>query len=661
MHHHYTNALINETSPYLLQHAHNPVNWMGWHPEAFEKAKKENKLVIISIGYSACHWCHVMEHESFEDTGVAQIMNDHFICVKVDREERPDVDQVYMDAVQLISGGGGWPLNAVALPDGRPIYAGTYYPKENWKKVLLYFVDYWQNHRDEALERATEITQGIKITDTIAQKENAVFAAADRTAIFSKFDASIDYELGGRRGAPKFPMPVNYQYLLQNYFYAKNERALKAVIVTLDNMMNGGIYDQVGGGFARYSTDSAWIIPHFEKMLYDNAQLVSLYANAYRLTKNPRYKQVVEETLAFIERELSDASGGFYSALDADSEGEEGKFYVWSYEELVKLLGPDFEEFAKVFKVSKHGNFEGKNNLVREPAAKVDDAKLKLWKAKLLAERSKRVRPRLDDKVLTSWNALMLKGYVDAYTAFGDVQYLDKALKNANFIKQNMLQSDFSLKRNYKNGKSNINGFLDDYSFTCEAFLALYQSTFDEQWLKLADSIAAYTIQHFYNLSNGMFFYTSVTDAPLIARKTESSDNVIPASNSSMAKVLYQLGMLHDNADYINKAKRAVMNLKENMLNYPSYYANWAMLMDNFIDEPYEVAFVGKDALKLSQSFGEHYLPNCIVLGSIKESTLPLLEMKYKVNETLIYVCKNKSCKLPVKSVEEAISQVTGK
>ena len=654
----YTNDLINETSPYLLQHAHNPVHWTGWHDAAFKKAKAEDKLVIVSIGYSACHWCHVMEHESFEDTGVAAIMNGHFICIKVDREERPDVDQIYMDAVQLISGRGGWPLNAIVLPDGRPVYAGTYYPKENWKQVLIYFVDYWKNHRAEALQRADEITRGIQVTDTITAKPETPFVAADRTAVFAKIDGTIDYEKGGRKGAPKFPMPVVYKYLLRNYYYTHQSKALEAVKVTLDNMMNGGIYDQVGGGFARYSVDGDWEIPHFEKMLYDNAQLVSLYAEAYQVTKNERYRQVVDETYEFIERELSDASGGFYAALDADSEGEEGKFYVWTYEELKALLGADFDLFSKVYDISTHGNFEGRNNLVRRPGIHAPDIKITEWRKKLLTERSKRIRPRLDDKILTSWNALMLNGYIDAYKAFGEKRFLDRALKNAEFIKANMLQPDYSLKRNYKNGKANISGFLDDYSFTCEAFIALYQVTLNEKWLQLADSIAQHTIQHFSNLSNGMFFYTSTNDDPLIARKTESSDNVIPASNSSMALALYRLGLLLDKSDYIQRTKRVLTNVKDNVFGHPTYYANWAVLMDWWIAEPYEVAISGPDALALSGELNKHFLPDCLFMGSTHPSGVPLLQEKYKPGQTLIHVCQNKTCQLPVTSAAEALKQV---
>ncbi len=656
--HQHSNKLIEETSPYLLQHAHNPVDWRAWNEEAWLRSKTENKLVIISIGYSACHWCHVMEHESFEDEVVAKLMNTNFVCIKVDREERPDVDQIYMDAVQLITGRGGWPLNAIALPDGRPIYAGTYFPKENWKQVLQYFTDYWKNNKDEAFKRAEEITNGIRQMDSFNHQSSIInFQSENRKIIFSKFDSLWDYEKGGRRGAPKFPMPVNMQYLLRNFFYTKNEKALNAVTVTLDNMMNGGIYDQVGGGFARYSVDGEWEIPHFEKMLYDNAQLVSLYAEVFQITKNERYKEVVHETLDFIERELSDESGGFYSALDADSEGVEGKFYVWTYDELKKILGKDFADFCKVFVVSETGNFEGENNLVRSPKSEVRSLKKILeWKSKLLQERAKRVRPGLDDKVLTSWNALMLKGYCDAYKVFGEERYLSRALQCAAFFKTKMIQSDFSINRNFKNGRVTISGFLDDYSFTCEALLAVYEITFDEKWLLLSKNIADYVIQHFFNANTGMFFYTSINDVPLIARKTETSDNVIPASNSSMAKVLFQLGTIFAQNDYIEKAERALLNMHENVLSHPSFYANWAMLADWFIAEPFQIAIRGDNAHEVRKQCTNYFLPNCLFLGSTSAVTsVPLLEGKHVKGDTLIYVCENKTCQLPVRSAEEAL------
>lgn len=662
--HKHTNKLNEETSPYLLQHAHNPVEWQAWNDEAWLQAKQENKPVIISIGYSACHWCHVMEHESFEDEAVAKMMNESFICIKVDREERPDVDQIYMDAVQLITGRGGWPLNAIALPDGRPIYAGTYFPKENWKQVLQYFTDYWKNQKEEAFKRAEEITNGIRQMDSFENKteiRNTKYEL-ERSTVFTKFDSLWDYEKGGRRGAPKFPMPVNMQYLLRNYFYTKNEKALQAVTVTLDNMMNGGIYDQIGGGFARYSVDGDWEIPHFEKMLYDNAQLVSLYAEAFQLTKNERYKEVVFETLDFIERELSDESGGFYSALDADSEGVEGKFYVWTYNDLKKIFGSEFIEFCQVFVVSETGNFEGGNNLMRSPKSEVRSLKkIQEYKTKLLHERASRVRPSLDDKILTAWNALMLKGYCDAYKVFGEERFLTRALKCAEFLKTKMVQENFSVNRNFKNGRVTISGFLDDYSFTCEALLAVYEITFDEKWLLLTKNIADYVIQHFFNANTGLFFYTSINDVPLIARKTETSDNVIPASNSSMAKVLFQLGTIFDQNDYIEKAKRASANMRENVITHPSFYANWAILADWLIDEPFQIAIAGENAHELRKQFSNHFLPNCLFLGcSVEATSVPLLKEKHVKDETLIYLCQNKTCQLPKHWIIEILKSVGG-
>ena len=709
--HPYTNDLVHETSPYLLQHAHNPVNWRPWGDKAWSKARAEDKLVIVSIGYSACHWCHVMEHESFEDTVVARIMNDHFVSIKVDREERPDVDQIYMDAVQIITGHGGWPLNAICLPDGRPIYAGTYFQKENWKQVLLYMTDYFKNNRDEVMERATEITKGIKVMDTIPFVKDTTFHEGERATMFSKIDSVWDYELGGRRGAPKFPMPVTMQYLLQNYHYTKNEKALQAVTVTLDNMMAGGICDHVGGGFARYSVDGEWTIPHFEKMLYDNAQLVSLYSQAYQITKNEGYKHVVYETIGYIEREMTDTSGGIYSALDADSEGEEGKFYVWTYNELKEILGKDFEAFSKYYDVTKEGNFEhGKINLRnRRPpnpprglqynSDSVLNPPLGVWGLKLLEVRSKRVRPGLDDKVLTSWNALMVKGYTDAYNAFGDEEFLAAAIRSATFIRNNCIKKDHSINRSYKNaaqdlldlydngiagnkntdrnlknsldyriegqlhsrkGKSSINGFLDDYSFTIEAFIALYQATYDEAWLNEAKHLADHAIQHFYSAEKGVFFYTSINDDPLIARKSETSDNVIPSSNSSIAKGLFQLGHYYENDNYLRISRQQIMNMKEYAMTHTAFYANWAILMDWFITEPYEIAIVGEKASELRKEFSSHYLPSCIWSGTVNNSSLPLLRDKIKNGETWIYVCRNKTCGLPVKTVGEALRQLKG-
>ena len=434
--HKYTNDLINETSPYLLQHAHNPVNWKAWNPETLELAKKENKLIIVSIGYSSCHWCHVMEHESFEDEEVAAIMNEHFISIKIDREERPDIDQVYMNAVQLLTGRGGWPLNCITLPDGRPIWGGTYFPKENWKSALNQISKVYAETPEKAIEYAEKLTEGVKKSDlvTINTKE-AKFTLNDLQLAVSNWKQRIDFDLGGNKSAPKFPMPNNYQFLLRYAIQSGDQEILNFVNTSLTKMAQGGIYDQIGGGFARYSTDVKWHVPHFEKMLYDNGQLVSLYAEAYQATKNNLYKKTVFQTLEFIERELMDEEGVFYSSLDADSttktgELEEGAFYVWTEADLKSILDTDYELFSAYYNINNYGYWEHDNyvlikNETDEAFAKNHsisinalDKKVTSWQKLLLKERAKKDQPRLDDKSLTSWNALMLKGYVDAYKVF---------------------------------------------------------------------------------------------------------------------------------------------------------------------------------------------------------------------------------------------------
>ncbi len=667
----YTNQLINESSPYLLQHAHNPVNWYPWGKEALTKAKEENKLIIVSIGYAACHWCHVMEHESFEDEEVAAFMNENFISIKVDREERPDIDQIYMSAVQLITGQGGWPLNCIALPDGRPIYGGTYFPKEQWLQVLEQVSNFVKQNPEKTENQARSLTQGVKSNELITlNTEKPDFELTDLNTIFSNWEKNIDYKNGGTFGAPKFPLPIGYQFLLHYNYLSNNEDALKAVTSTLDKMAMGGIYDQVGGGFARYSVDDVWKVPHFEKMLYDNAQLVSLYSTAYQKTKDPNYKTIVEETLEFVKRELTSPEGGFYSSLDADSEDEEGKFYVWKYEELQELLRKEAELIIDYYNVTKEGNWEhGKNILLRSQKEKalpnkynISETELskrvKEAKEILLKEREKRIRPGLDDKILTSWNGLMLKAYVDAYKALGNQIYLDEALKSAEFINSKMINKDYRLYRNYKNGNATINAFLDDYAFTISALIELYQSTFDEKWLTIAHELLIYAFNHFYNYTTGMFYYTSDIDPELIARKMELTDNVIPASNSEMAKNMFLLGKYFFKDEYIQRAEKILNNIKPNTFKNGAYFANWDILMAWFIREPYEVAILGNDYESILKEFGQHYLPNVIFLGGKNEGSLSLLQNKLVKGQTTIYVCQNKTCKLPVTEVNRALKQI---
>lgn len=668
--HKHTNNLINETSPYLLQHAHNPVNWYAWGEEALEKAKAENKLLLISVGYSACHWCHVMEHESFEDEEVAKIMNDNFICIKVDREERPDIDQIYMNAVQLMTRRGGWPLNCFALPTGEPFYGGTYFPKNQWLQILENVANEYKVAPQKVMEYAEKLTQGIKTSEMLPMiKDNTPFSMDVLDAGVVRIKKQFDYVEGGGDHAPKFPMPNNYQFLLQYYYHTKDKDVLDVVELTLDKMAYGGIYDQIGGGFARYSTDKYWKAPHFEKMLYDNGQLVSLYSDAYQLTKKPLYKHVVYQTLQYIEREMTAKNGAFYSSLDADSEGEEGKFYVWSKEELEEVLKDDYPFVKEYYNVNSTGKWEGHYILLRKKddakIAKsfnlsVEDVKKKIDKINkiLLKERANRVRPGLDDKTLTSWNALMLKGYVDAYNVFGEEKFLKAAIKNANFIVSTQIRKDGGLNHNYKNGISNIDGYLEDYSFTTEALIALYQATFDEKWLEYAKQLTDYTITHFYDPETGFFFFTSNKAKGLVARKMELSDNVIPASNSSMAKSLFLLGEIYYNKDYTKKSKQMLKNIEAQISQYISGYSNWGILMLNNVKPFYEVAISGKKAHSKKQTLNENYIPNKLIIGSIKESNLPLLEMKQVNGKTMIYVCYNKACQKPVEEVSEALEQI---
>jgi len=668
-----TNHLAKESSPYLLQHMYNPVDWYPWNDEALEKAKKEDKMLLISVGYSACHWCHVMEHESFEDSLVAKVMNENFVCIKVDREERPDVDDVYMTACHMATGKScGWPLNAFALPDGRPVWAGTYFPKKNWLEILDYFTKLRTDEPEKLEEYAVQLTEGLKSSEGInINTGDQNFNRSELDAIASKFLKNIDFEEGGRKGAPKFPMPNNYEFLLAYHHLSNNSRALEAVNTTLEKMAMGGIYDQLGGGFARYSVDGVWLAPHFEKMLYDNGQLVSLYSNAFALSKNPLYEKTVRQTLDFIKRELTDKSGGFYSSLDADSEGEEGKFYVWTKDEIDVVLTDEKvnKVFCDYYEISSKGNWEHHKNILHRKSSTKSVAKkqkisekelvsiIKGAEEKLFAARAKRIRPGLDDKVLTSWNALMLKGYVDAYKTFGDEEYLNTAIANANFITNEMMQSDARLNRNYKNGKSVINAFLDDYALTIDAFTSLYQATLDEQWLNKAKRLADYAIAHFQNKENGMFNYTSDLDPPLVARKMEVADNVIPGSNSSMARALFGLGTYLYNTTYTDKAKEMMHNVSETLTtsDQPNFYSNWCSLYMSLAQPPYEIAIIGDDYKPLHKEMMGHYLPNALLLGGKTEGGLDLLKNKLQDGETMIYVCQNKVCKFPVQEVDKAL------
>jgi len=675
-HHKYTNDLIKETSPYLLQHAHNPVNWKAWNQETLNKAKTENKLIIISVGYSACHWCHVMEQESFENEAVAKLMNDNFISIKVDREERPDIDQIYMNAVQLMTGQGGWPLNCIALPDGRPIFGGTYFTKEEWTKALTEISDLYKKDPKKASEYADKLVSGIQKSQLIeVNTAKADFQNADVAAAVKLWQKQFDNIEGGLQGETKFPMPASLQFLLRYGTQNKDQAIQKQVHTTLTKMANGGIYDAVGGGFSRYTTDSKWHIPHFEKMLYDNAQLVSLYADAYLASKNELYKKRVVETLNFVESELMAANGAFYSSLDADSKNknnklEEGAYYVWKKEELQTLLKSDFALFQKYFNVNEKGLWENENyvlftsqsdqefaiqNKLTLPALEV---KIKNWKQILATARSKRAKPHLDDKTLTSWNALMIKGYVSAYRAFKNPHYKEIALKNANFIVNNQIQKGGSLNHSYKEGKSSISGFSEDYATVGDAFISLYQITLDEKWLTKSKQVTDYALAHFWDKKSNLFYFTSNASANLIARKMEIADNVIPSSNSILAHNLFLLGHYYSNENYSEIAQKMLNNVKVDALQSPTEYYNWLDLMLNYTSDYYEVAISGKEAFAKTSQLQSYYLPNILIAGATKESKLPLLQDRYTDDETYVYVCVNKACKMPERDVAIAVNKI---
>ncbi|MEO6905189.1 MAG: thioredoxin domain-containing protein, partial [Ginsengibacter sp.] len=625
-----SNSLINETSPYLLQHADNPVNWFAWNPETLAKAKQGNKMLLISIGYAACHWCHVMAHESFEKDEVARVMNENFICIKVDREERPDVDQVYMNAAYLINGNGGWPLNALAMPDGKPFFAGTYFPKENWIKLLEYFIQVYNSEPEKLIEQAENLSKGIRDIEHVPMNTNSVsFNENDLNKMFFLFQKKIDFERGGTKGAMKFAMPSIWEFLLQYHFFSKNNEALNAVEITLNNMAKGGIYDQIGGGFSRYATDSKWHVPHFEKMLYDNAQLVSLYSHAFQVTKNPLYKKVVYETLDFITRELTSKEGGFYSSLDADSEGEEGKYYVWSEKEIKRVLKDDAIFYSDYYGISQSGNWEDDKNIPDINYGKIDFAvneqiteKLNLLNKKLFEVRETRIRPATDDKILTSWDTLMVKGFIDAYKTFGEESFLNSAKRNLDFLLKNVCAENNSLFRNYKNGKVTIPGFLDDYAFMISALIAYYEVSFDESFLQKAKAFTEYVNLHFLDKESGMFLYTDDQHSNLIARKMEVTDNVIPSSNSEMAKNLFFLSLYFDKKDYEEKSAQLVKNVSNDLMKNLGYYSNWAQGMLLQIYPEIELVIVGKDWKEKLSSLQKNYLPNAIYSGGENEGTL---------------------------------------
>lgn len=666
------NHLGNETSPYLLQHAYNPVHWYPWGDEAFEKAKSENKPVLLSIGYSSCHWCHVMAHESFENDSIADIMNEHFVNIKLDREERPDIDNIYMDAVQAMGMNGGWPLNVFLTPDQKPFYGGTYFPPAQWANLLQSIHDAYQT-KYEALENSAE-----KLASTLQTSEYAKYGLSSSVNIPSTVDlAHVSQELskkfdtlwGGIKKAPKFPMPSLWNYLLMYGHLAHKQDITDHVLFTLDKIAEGGIYDQIGGGFARYSVDGEWHVPHFEKMLYDNGQLMALYAEAYKLTGKANYKHIILGVAEWLQREMVDVDGGFYSALDADSEGEEGKYYVWAYEELKDLLGGDLSIYAEYYDISRNGNWEHGKNVLRiaedltELAKSRNSTPQDAWETissinkKLLGIREKRIRPSMDTKKLTGWNGLMLQGLCKAYQAIGDATIEQLARDNARFLATQMKLEGGALRRIL--GKEQP-GFLEDYAAVIEAFITYYETFYEPGFLLEADRLVRICMEQFYDEDEVSFFYTASGSEALIARKKELFDNVIPSSNSMMAINLHRLGTLLDKPEYRSLSQAMMERVSKLMSQEIEYLSNWGTASLWMSTPTKEVLVIGDQFTKMSSSIQRHYHPNAVFMASAHgNKQLSLMAEKYPLNgQTTIFVCEDKTCKQPVHDVHSALQQM---
>ena len=669
------NNLKNESSPYLLQHVQNPVNWNPWNKEYLNQAEKENKLVIISIGYASCHWCHVMERESFQDSLVANLMNDNFISIKVDREERPDIDQVYMNAIQLINGSGGWPLNVVTLPDGRPIWGGTYFKKEQWMSALKQISDMYEKEPEKFVSYANKVQEGINMLNIIESETNS-FDLINLDKYSKNLTNKIDDEMGGFQGAPKFMMPNNLNFLLRYSHQQENKITKSNVLNSLNMMAFGGIFDHVDGGFSRYSIDEKWHVPHFEKMLYDNGQLMSLYSNGYKIAKDNLYKEIVYKIHEYINSEMKDKKGGFYSSLDADSKMEdgsyiEGEYYTWSKSELKNLIGDDFDLFSSYYNVNDYGYWEEEKKYILIKT-KSDEEFIKLhnlnkatlknmrdkWITKLKKARNKKNKPSLDYKIITSWNGLMISGYVDAYKAFNDEIFKIEAINACEFIYTNLNKNDGGLFHNYVKGEAKVNGYLEDYATVIQASLDLYEITLDQLWLERALDLSEYVIENFSDENSNLFFFTSKDDEDLISRSIEFRDNVIPSSNSIMAKNIFKLYHYFDKKEYYERAEKMSLTVSSEFEDYPSSYSNWFDLIYNFKSNYYEVAIVGEAALSQLEKLNSKYIPNILIVGSESDNNLPLLKNRFVEGKTLIYVCVNRVCKLPTESLEESISMI---
>lgn len=685
------NRLVHESSPYLLQHAHNPVDWYPWGDEALERAKRDDKPILVSIGYAACHWCHVMERESFEDADIAAFMNAHFINIKIDREERPDLDHIYMDAVQSMTGSGGWPLNVFLTPTLEPFYGGTYYPprplpqRASWQQILEAVARAFADKREQVQQQAAQLTQHLQQANafgTRAQTEaDQLFTDSSIMDAVNNILKTADREWGGFGRPPKFPQTFTIQFLLRSAWYKAKagndvagdimDDARKQALLSIDRMIGGGIYDQLGGGLARYATDREWLIPHFEKMLYDNALLLMLLSEAYQLTGYNRYRQAMNGIIGFVERELMHPLKGFYSALDADSEGEEGKYYVWSRKEVEECLGADAELFCQYYSITHDGNWEGKNILwvAKEPESfaqqynlKVDELSHRLEKSRrlLLATREARVRPLLDDKVLLGWNALMNTALSKAYAATGEESWREMAIDNMRFLLDHCRAGEnFRMYHSWKEGKAKVPAFLDDYAWLQEALIQLAEISGDHQYLRQADELMRRVLEDFSEEESGLFFYTARGQKDIIVRKKEVYDGATPSGNAVMAHNLHRLGILLDRPEWKERSSKMLLSLGQALIRYPGSFGCWNRLLLEKVAGTAEIALVGKDYPRHLAQLLKEFFPHRVIMATFEpDPTFPLLHGKEEGDTISIYVCRNFACESPVTSTEAAISLI---
>ena len=680
------NRLIHESSPYLRQHANNPVDWYPWGAEALERAVQEDKPILLSVGYSACHWCHVMERESFEDPGIASLMNEHFVSIKVDREERPDIDSIYMGAVQAMTGQGGWPMTVFLTPDGKPFYGGTYFPPEergglpSFPRVVTTMAEVYRNRRGDVVNTTNQLITHMR---QMTRSAPGIEPLTDDIMVEAALELrkQFDDKYGGFGLQPKFPQPMTLEFLLRHYLRTEDPSVLEMVELTLDQMARGGIYDQLGGGFHRYSTDTYWLVPHFEKMLYDNALLARLYLHAFQVTGRPMYRRMVEETLDYVVREMTSPEGGFYSAQDADSEGEEGKFFVWRPEEIVEVLGVEDGKLVNDYHgVTIHGNFEGRSILhvptplpdfARNAGMDIDalEQRLQEARAKLMERRASRIAPERDDKALTSWNGLMLAAFAEAAVVLDRDDYRDVAEANGAFVLDKLVDETGRLLRTYKDGQAKLYGYLEDYAFLVDGLLLLHEATFGERWLRAAIELGGAMADLFWDEASQQFYDTGSDHEELVIRPRDLTDNAAPAGSSMAVSVLLRLAVLTGDSAYNARAATSLRSARAVMQRYPTAAGHWLGALDFYLSKTKEIVIVGEredgGTAELVREVFRNYLPNRVFVGTSESSddgsVLPLLQERHLTNgQPTAYVCENYVCQLPVNGAGELAKQLVG-